>query len=348
MDIQRLTQNPLISPSDVIPSMKSFEVIGTFNAAATTYNNQTLLLLRVAERPAAKTSNSQQIAPIFNPITRKITYLKIDNSDPDLVIPDPRVFVYKGRTYLTSISHLRLARSNDGINFEIDKKPTIFPETPYETFGLEDPRITMIDSKYYITCKAVSEKGICTQLIETQDFISFDRKGITFCPENLDVVLFPEKINGLYYALTRPVPKNIGPLAIWCCSSPDLQHWGNHKILIIPKTGKSGVGRVGASCPPIKTSQGWLEIYHGADSKNRYCLFAALLKLDDPSHVIAVSKNPIMQPEASYEIKGFFGNVVFSCGAIASGDEITIYYGASDEVTAAAKTSVSEILNSFD
>ena len=93
--------------------------------------------------------------------------------------------------------------------------------------------------------------------------------------------------------------------------------------------------------------QGWLEIYHGADYQNRYCLGALLLDLNDPSKVIARSKAPIMEPTAPYEQTGFFGNVVFTNGHLVEGDKVTVYYGASDEVICGAEFSIGEILRSL-
>ena len=92
---------------------------------------------------------------------------------------------------------------------------------------------------------------------------------------------------------------------------------------------------------------GWLEIYHGANEDNRYCLGALLLDHNDPSIVLARSAEPIVEPTAEYEKTGFFGNVVFTNGHLVDGDEITIYYGASDEVICAGKLSINEILSSL-
>lgn len=344
MAVKRFAENPIITPADVTPSRDDFEVVGAFNAGVTKFNGQVLLLMRVAERPIDK-SPDEEVAPIYNPQTGEVDILRVAHSDNDLEIPDPRIFSYKGKTYLTSLSHLRIAKSNDGINFEIDSQPAVFPDSRYETFGLEDPRITAIGDSYYITCKYVSELGICTGLLETTDFKTFKRSGVSFCPENIDVVLFPEKINGLYYALTRPVPANIGSLGIWLTSSPDLINWGNHKCLMSPRPGCYDSARIGASCVPIKTPKGWLEIYHGADENHRYCLAAALYDLNDPSKVLAYSREPLMQPQADYELNGFFGNVVFSCGCIVEDGIVTIYYGASDCVMAGAQIELNEILN---
>jgi len=102
--------------------------------------------------------------------------------------------------------------------------------------------------------------------------------------------------------------------------------------------------RVGAGAAPIRTPAGWLEIYQGANEKNRYCLGALLLDLEQPWKVIARSKDPIMEPSAPYEQTGFLGNVVFTNGHLVDGDAVTIYYGASDSVICGARFSIAEIL----
>ena len=102
--------------------------------------------------------------------------------------------------------------------------------------------------------------------------------------------------------------------------------------------------RIGAGAAPIKTEAGWLEIYHGADFNNRYCLGAVLFDLNDPSIVLARSVEPIFEPVQTYETNGFFGNVVFTNGHLVEGDNIHMYYGASDEVICGATLSISEIL----
>ncbi|MDD3969545.1 MAG: glycosidase, partial [Proteiniphilum sp.] len=97
--------------------------------------------------------------------------------------------------------------------------------------------------------------------------------------------------------------------------------------------------------PPIRTEEGWLEIYHGANAAHRYCLGALLLDLQDPSKVLARSMEPIMEPLAAYEQTGFFGNVVFTNGHYREGDRLRIFYGASDEMICGAQFSISEIIN---
>ena len=159
--------------------------------------------------------------------------------------------------------------------------------------------------------------------------------------------MFEEQINGQYYCLHRPSSVFLGGNFIWLASSPDLKHWGNHQCILRTRKGRWDSARVGAGAAPIKTEAGWLEIYHGADAQHRYCLGAVLLDLNDPSIVLARSEEPLFEPVASYEQTGFFGNVVFTNGHIVNGDEITMYYGASDEVICGATLSVDYILSTL-
>ena len=342
--MRRLPENPLIRPADVPPSRSDYEVCGAFNAGVARCGEDVLLLLRVAERPRERYPDVA-VAPIWNHEKGEVECFEVRRGDPDLDEEDERVFRYKGDFYLTSLSHLRLARSRDGIHFTIDEQPAMFPARRTEAFGLEDPRITRIGEDHWITYKAVSSHGITTALARTRDFKSYTRHGVIFCPENLDVVLFPETFDGAYVAWTRPVGRHIGLPTIWIARSPDLLHWGAHEPVLAPRPGLWDGARVGSSCVPFKTEKGWLEIYHGADPNHRYCVGAALIDPDDPANVRARSREPLMWPEASYEVEGFFSQVVFPCGADVRDDgTVYVYYGASDECTCAAVTSVDALL----
>src|SRR5690606_33859353 len=135
--------NPILRPKDVPPSRDDYEVIGVFNAAATRFGDDIILLLRVAERPIQHDPNAIRV-PVLDTSTDPVTFGELvwSRDDPDLDASDPRGVRYKERHYLRSVSHLRIARSRDGYRFAVDPDPALFPATPYETYGLEDPRIT--------------------------------------------------------------------------------------------------------------------------------------------------------------------------------------------------------------
>lgn len=351
MKVNRFMENPLVTPGDVSPYHEGFEVIGAFNAGVCRYNGQIIMLLRVAERPVSQESGKVRI-PVVNIAggQGELRIIELDMEDSRFDFSDPRVVkdVKKGKAaYLTSLSYLRIARSRDGRRFTVDESPFLYPELPEESFGIEDPRITQIGDVYYITYSAVSEKGVGVGLVSTRDFTAYTRHGLIFPPENKDVVIFPEKIGGKYYALHRPVPKDIGAPEIWIAESHNLLHWGNHRYLLGLREGCWDSKRIGGGAVPIKTEKGWLEIYHAADGNDRYCMGAVLLDLNDPSRVIARTKGPILEPETEYEREGFFGNVVFSCGVLLEGDQVYIYYGVADSSMACAQLSLKEIMDAL-
>jgi len=189
---------------------------------------------------------------------------------------------------------------------------------------------------------------VTTCLISTKDFNSFQRHGVIFCPDNKDVALFPEKVDGGYYALHRPVSPLFKKQEIWLAESPDLSCWGNHRYLMGPRDNLWDEVKIGASAVPFKINQGWLEIYHGADRNNRYCLGAVLTDAKRPWKIIARSVKPILEPQADYEIEGFFGNVVFSCGLLYEKNKLRIYYGVADTSIVYAELPLQDVLNNLN
>jgi len=339
----RFNENPILRPEDIRPSHEGLKVECLLNPGVFRFQNKTWLLLRVAERPVQK-ENFISLPVLEN---GKIRILEFDKSNPELDLSDTRLIVHKGRVYLTTLSHLRLVCSNDGINFTENNYPPILGEGPEEGYGIEDCRVTKIGKTYYLTYTAVSENGYGVAMISTFDWSNFHRHGMIFPSPNKDCAIFTEKIKGEYRSLHRPSGVDIGGSYIWISNSKDTEYWGKHKCLAKTREGMWDSERIGAGAAPIKTKKGWLEIYHGADKNHRYCLGAMLLDPDDPSRVLARSKEPIMEPIMDYEKKGFFGNVIFTNGHIVNGDTITIYYGASDEVICGATFSIEAILDTL-
>jgi predicted GH43/DUF377 family glycosyl hydrolase len=344
--VTRFKENPLIRPEDVRPSRTDFEVVCVFNAGAIRVGDEILLLLRVAERPSHE--KNEAVAPILDPDdpSKGVTLLRVRTRDPDFEAIDSRVFSYRNRPYLTSISHLRVARSGDGRRFVIEEKPALYPAVQYEEYGVEDPRITQIGDDYYINYSAISRMGVATGLAVTRDFRSFDRRGIIFVPDNRDVTIFPDKCNGNYVCHHRPSSGMFRQADMWYATSPDLIHWGGHKIIATTRPGMWDNWRIGGGAVPFRTEHGWVCIYHGADDTQRYCLGTLLVDLEHPDRVIGRSPHPILSPDAPYEREGFFGNVVFTCGAVPEADgRVLLYYGAADECIAGAEATVNDLLS---
>ncbi len=345
--LERCGRNPLVRPADIKPSALGFKVVGAFNPGAARYEDEIILLLRVAENCLPKTGKVRVPVYRFETEMGIPEVLELDENDPDIVLKDTRGVVYKGKDYLSSISHIRLARSRNGIDFTVDEKPFIFPCAPDEEYGIEDARVTFIDGRYYINYTIVSGDGWSTALSVTDDFEKHERLGIIFYPQNKDVSIFPEKVNGKYIALHRPNNAGFGKPSIWYAESPDLLHWGNHKCVVRPRENSHESLKVGGGSAPVKTNQGWLCVYHGKGDNSRYSLFALLLDLEKPWLIVKRSETPILEPEELYETDGFFPNVVFTNGMVERDGSLYMYYGAADETSCLAITSVDSLLSAL-
>ena len=248
-------------------------------------------------------------------------------------------------------SFFALGRSRDGLHFSLEDHPCMLPasEGPFQLWeenGIEDPRITVLDGQYHIMYTAVSRHGYRIALARTEDFQTFDRIALVSRPGNKDGVLFPEKINGLYARLDRPIGNGIG--SIWISFSPDLIHWGRSQCVISPRPRFWDAYRIGASVPPIKTDQGWLEIYHGVKMTSAgpiYRTGVVLLDLENPAKVMGRCLSPVLSPREDYERIGDVGNVVFACSAIVEDDqEVKLYYGAADTSICVATCPLQELI----
>ncbi len=344
--VTRFEENPIVRPALLKPSGEGMKIECTINPGAFRFEGKTWLIVRVCERPPQ--TPGKTTFPIFDE-QGKLKILTFDNADPDLDLSDARLVTYKGVTYLSTISHLRLICSDDGVRFyEPEAQPRIITGLgALETFGIEDCRVAKIGDTFYLTYTEVSESGVGVGMISTRDWRAFVRHGMIIPPHNKDCALFEEKIGGKYWCLHRPSGTELGGNFIWLASSPDLLHWGSHRCIAHTRPGKWDAARVGAGCSPIKTDKGWLMIYHGATKAHRYCLGAILLDLNDPAKVLARSDEPLMEPTLKYETCGFFGEVIFTNGHVVEGDAVTMYYGAADEVICGATLSVQSILCSL-
>ncbi len=341
----RLFQTLLVRPRDIAPSDDSLEVIGAFNPAAIEHDDGVTLLVRVAQRPR-ETRDGFTAAPRWE--AGRVVTNWIANDEIEFL--DPRVIRQRadGLLRLTFTSHLLVMYSRDGRSIDRWNAASLFPQEPWEAYGVEDPRVVRLGDRYWVTYVAVSPHGAATALASTQDFATFERHGVIFCPENKDVVLFPEQVNGSYVALHRP--NTAHPFCrpeIWLAQSPDLLHWGAHQ----PLHGGASAwesDRVGGGAPPLKTASGWLEIYHASRRAQTgvgvYAAGAMLLDLDAPGRVIAHSRQPLWEPEADYELAGFVPGVVFPTGAVARGGILQIYYGAADTYTAMVEMRLDSLL----
>jgi len=256
------------------------------------------------------------------------------------------------------LSHLCVARSVNGVDdWQIDPQPTLLPDPdhyPEELWGIEDPRITYVPelNKYAIVYTAFTRGGPGVALALTEDFSHFERYGMIMSPEDKDAALFPHRVGGYWALIHRPVSYLGGHM--WISYSPDLRHWGSHKLMLEARRGGWwDANKIGLSSPPIETPQGWLVIYHGVRQTaagSLYRLGLALFDLHTPESCLKRSDEWIFGPEEPYEQHGDVGYVVFPCGATVApdGDTIHLYYGAADTSIALATGSVHAMLEWLD
>jgi beta-1,2-mannobiose phosphorylase / 1,2-beta-oligomannan phosphorylase len=271
---KRFAGNPILRPSDVKPSFDGLDVVCLLNPGAFRFLDKTWLLVRVAERPRQK--DHMISTPILDPIAANgMSILEVSLDDPALLYEEPRSFRHNGQLYLTTLSHVRLASSEDGVNFRAEPVPTLLGQNKLEAYGIEDCRVSEIEGVFYLTDAAVSPYGIGVDMISATDWRKYTHHGMILPPTNKDVALFPAKIGDSYCILHRPSSIGLGGSFIWLSRSPDLIHWGQHDCIAVTRPG------------------------------------------------------------------------MWDAARIVAGDEITLYYGAADEVICGATLSIKEILNSL-
>lgn len=246
-----------------------------------------------------------------------------------------------------------LAESDDGVHFTIRDQPLIdLTRAPYPFNQLTNPaiidyQVTQIDDTYYLVAPVhIAPGGPVGLLGQTKDFQTYEPLETISLPDNRGISLFPEKINGQYYRLDRPT--NAG--SIWLSSSPDLFHWGRHRLLLEPGYELWNRVKVGPTLP-IKTPTGWLVIVHGVwswqPSDFHYHIGAILLDSEYPERILGKTSSWLLAPEADYETRGMISDVVFPCGALVdlAKDELRLYYGAADTCIGLTTGSVSEVID---
>ncbi len=283
----------------------------------------------------------------------------------DRQVYNAAVAEYQGKLHLiyraqgkNGISRLGIANLSKPDEVAERKPYPIFepdPNSEYETYGVEDPRVSKIDDIYYLVYVAsssyppaiIGEKvfrikdwRVRVSLTTTTNFSSYNRYGVIISHiDSKDAALFPEKIDGSYVLLHRVLPK------VRIAVANDLRHFKERGPVFEQRKGMWDNNKVGVGAPPLKTPYGWILFYHGADNNLTYRLGIALLDLHDPSIIIARAEDPVLEPEESYEKNGFVPNVVFTCGVAEDKNEYFVYYGAADSSVCLATIRKEEIFS---
>lgn len=266
-------------------------------------------------------------------------------------------------------TRLLLAESADGVDFQVSPEIVRFDgieRVEERIYHVYDPRITELEGVYYVTFAADVDGGCRLGVARTESFERFEFLGFGTDRDIRNGVLFPERIGGKYLRLDRPNRVQLagGPTSgdeIRLSESSDLVDWTPRDTVMRGRP-HYWDERIGSGPPPVKTSHGWLHLYHGIathfGSANIYQAGVVVLNLDDPSRVVARSRNNILEPRELYEQVGQVPNVVFPSGMIverydAAGfaepdSRVLVYYGAADTCIGLATTTVRELLSCCD
>jgi predicted GH43/DUF377 family glycosyl hydrolase len=300
------------------------------------------------------------VEPVIKRYEKNPVLTKYDVPYPVETVHNAGIVKHEGRYIMLFRSHLRNGRSvigkaesENGFSFTVYPKPFITPATEgvfaeYEEFGVEDLRICAMEGEdFLLTYSAYSRHGVRIALARTADFESIERVAMISQPDMRNVVLFPKKIDGRYVRLDRP-HSEISPWSICISYSPDLIHWGDSKVVMKSVPYHWDEMKIGPGATPFRTDSGWLHIYHGVFQTMAgaiYRLGVALHDLDDPSVIIGVSDDWILQPEDLWEITGYVSNVVFTCGAVPEDDgSVKIYWGGADSVMCAGTARIEDLV----
>jgi predicted GH43/DUF377 family glycosyl hydrolase len=226
-----------------------------------------------------------------------------------------------------------LARRIAACSYELEFPPestlaerVLWPRSPSEVHGIEDARFVRVedDGVYRATYTAFDGKSIAPQLIETTDFRRFRMSQLLGpAAQNKGMALFPRRVGGRYVALSRWDRENNA-----IATSADGIWWDDPRTLQVPSRPWELL-QLGNCGSPVETEAGWIVLTHGVGPMREYAIGALLLDLDDPSRVLGSLRDPLVEP-AEDERDGYVPNVVYSCGALAHGEQLLLPYGASD------------------
>ena len=246
------------------------------------------------------------------------------------------------------ISRIGYAVSDDGVRWNRLREPVLVPQGPLEMLGVEDPRVTEVEGKFFMGYTAYgtdghSEHATTPMFASSENFVTWNRIApLVRGEDNKDHFLLPAKLGGRYIAFHRRPP------SMWLAESDDLVSWPERhmRVILSPRPDNWwDTKRVGGNGPPIATEHGWLTLYHGYNDEHVYRIGVCLLDIENPSIVINRPEQPIFEPMEEWELHGDVPNVVFSSANPVVGGTVHVYYGAADRVIGLATTPLDKLLD---
>ncbi len=326
-------------------------VLGAFNPGLTRLPNGNLLMMvRIAEALRNPVSGGNIHAIRWEDGRFQLDAWILDQVDT----ADPRKFLIRGGRWrvmaLTSLSWLLpVELTPDGLEIvAIHYDRAIIPEASYQCYGVEDARISKVDGEWLMTTCSVSPERHSTTLYRSDNGLDWRLEGMVLDHQNKDMLIFEGRIDGQYWAQTRPLGDlyfayppgsewRAGP-SINLATSPDALHWRPHaKPGIRPHASTVATARMGGGTPPILTPDGWLSLWHGVEPHEVvgiYRTYWTILDAADPSRAIATSDQPLLEAAPALtrplEDKMYVRDVVFTTGIADAGDHYVVASGEAD------------------
>lgn len=359
----RISNIPMLTPSDVSPSDPQLEVVGVLNPTFIETQGGKYLIVRVDERPSAMAHASTRRRGSREPLL--VAYADVEYAgklevietnvqgdtlqDGDPFLPDAVrgycLATRKQELLLSYVSHLRMFELTNS-RIVTNATPLVFPSDVFSKYGCEDARASVVDGQPILIYTAIGPYGATSWLAEIVGR-SISSSRIILGPDHKHSALLPNRINGSYYLLTRPLTRSyLRASGVWILESPDMVHWGAPLPVLLPRHGMWDSIRVGPCGSPISIDCGWLLFYYGVDPENTYRLGAALLDHHNPSKVIGRTHQPLLSPTLEWERRGRRADTVFSCGTewLPEQETFRLYYGAADTYIGAADLSLINII----
>jgi predicted GH43/DUF377 family glycosyl hydrolase len=288
--------------------------------------------------------NNEYTDRVFALLPDRFTFQEINDVVADLRDSEPALSI-SNKT--TRQNLFWIASSNYNIRFDSSVPiggRALFPYSPSEKHGIEDARfVRFVDddgtARYYATATAWDGREILSQMIETEEFLTFKVRTLNGeAVRNKGMALFPRKIHGKYAMISRQDNENI-----YLMYSDHVQFWREAQMIVRP-TYPWEYYQMGNCGSPIETAAGWLLITHGVGAMRRYAIGAVLLDKDDPSKVLGRTEEPFLVPIEN-EREGYVPNVVYSCGSMIHNGQLLLPYAMADYATRVALVDVEELLS---
>lgn len=256
-------------------------------------------------------------------------------------------------------SHLSLWEGATPTDFKLVNEHAVTPDSAFDAYGVEDPRITKIGDTYYICYTSLAiglghenaGEGIRIALASTRDFRTFKKHGVIGPDIRSKAGILFESNRQIYFmwkdehvverTMLSPAPVNFEESDAWQTFWQD--HTIKHYQLLGPQQNAHEGRGIEPGAPPILTDEGLLLVYSSISLDFKWTISALLLDRNNPAHILAKTIHPILIPEADYEIRGDVNNVVFPCGAVIENDTLYITYGAADTLCALASMPMSAL-----